>query len=111
MEIFFKNAKLAKCLNEEARLKKEFGERNAKEIRLRLAVLVSAPTLAHVPTVPPDRCHLLKGKYAGCYAVDAAHPFRIVFQPEHDPVPKKADGGVDLQKVTAITILEIVDYH
>jgi proteic killer suppression protein len=111
VDIFFKSNKLAKVLNEEARLKKEYGAKNGKQIRLRLAVLAAAPTLADVPTQPPDRCHQLKADRKGCFAVDAEHPFRIVFEPNHDPMPLKEDGGVDLRKVTAITILEIVDYH
>lgn len=111
VDIFFKSNKLAKVLNEDARMKKEFGATNAKQIRLRMAVLAAAPTLGDVPTQPPDRCHQLKGEFRGCFAVDAEHPFRIVFKPEHDPLPLKDDGGIDLKKVTAITILEVVDYH
>lgn len=111
VDIFFKSTKLAKVLNEEVRLKKGYGAINAKQIRLRLAVLSASATLAVVPRVPPDRCHQLTGDRRGCFAVDAQHPFRIVFEPAHDPVPTKADGGIDLQKITAITILELVDYH
>ena len=29
----------------------------------------------------------------------------------HDPVPRLADGGIDLGHVTAITIIEVIDYH
>lgn len=111
MDIFFKNNKLAKIMNEEANLRKEYGAKNGREIRLRLAVLAAASSLADVPRVPPDRCHPLSGKYKDCFAVDGHHPHRIVFTPAHDPLPRKPDGGLDLQKITAITILEVVDYH
>ena len=111
VDIFFKSNKLAKVLNAEASLKKEYGAKNAKQIRLRMAVLAAANTLADVPTTPPDRRHQLKGDYRGCFAVDVEHPFRIVFEPADDVPPVKADGGLDLGKITAITILEIVDYH
>jgi len=43
--------------------------------------------------------------------VDIEHPFRIVFEPGHNPVPKTEDGGIDLTQVTAIEILSIEDYH
>jgi proteic killer suppression protein len=111
VDIFFKSNKLAKVLNEEARLKKDYGVKNARQIRLRMAVLAAASTLADVPTLPPDRRHQLTADRRGCFAVDAEHPFRIVFEPGHDPVPLKEDGGIDLRRVTAIIILEIVDYH
>jgi len=77
----------------------------------RLAVLNSARTLADVPSTRPERCHPLKAKREGQYAVDLVHPRRLVFKPNHDPVPRKDDGGVDLDKVTSIIIIEVVDYH
>jgi proteic killer suppression protein len=111
MEILFNNTKLAKVLNEEARMKRAYGEVNAKYIRLRLAVLAAAPTLADVPAHAPERCHQLTGDRKGSFAVVVQQPYRIVFEPAHDPVPRTADGGIDLARVTAINILEIVDYH
>ena len=29
----------------------------------------------------------------------------------HHPVPRRDDGGIDLERVTAIRILEVVNYH
>jgi len=34
-----------------------------------------------------------------------------VFGVANDPVPRREDGGIDLERVTAIRILEVVDYH
>ena len=45
------------------------------------------------------------------YAVDLVHPKRLIFEVNHDPIPRNEDGGIDLTKVTAITIVEVVDYH
>lgn len=111
VEIFFKSAKLAKVLNQEALLRKTYGAVNAKQIRLRMAVLAAASNLADVPVARPERRHELAGDRAGCFAVDAQQPFRIIFTPANDPPPKKPGGGFHLQRVTEITILEIVDYH
>lgn len=111
MQISFKSAKLAKTLNDEALMKRKYGSANAKQLRLRLAVLHAAPTLADVPTVPPDRCHQLHADWKGCFAVDLQHPHRLVFEPDHDPIPRTADGGIDRLRVTAITILDVLDYH
>ena len=77
----------------------------------RLAVLNNAGTLAMAPTTPPLRRHLLSGGREGQYAVDLVHPHRLVFEPTHDPIPRTPDGGIDINRVTAITIMEVVDYH
>ncbi len=78
---------------------------------MRLAVLESAETLSQVPRTRPDRMHQLKGDRDEQYAVYLAHPKRLVFEPNHDPLPRKSDGGVDLERVTAIKVVEVVDYH
>lgn len=83
----------------------------AKVIKIRMAVLQAATTLAQVPTTPPDRCHQLHGDRDEQFAVDLVHPRRLVFKPDHEPVPRREDGGIDLAKVTAIEIIEMVDYH
>lgn len=83
----------------------------AKTIMIRLAVLKAAHILALVPTTPPDRRHQLRGDRDEQFAVDLVHPHRLVFEANHDPLPRKDDGGVDLEQVTAITIIEVIDYH
>lgn len=111
MDIAFRTRKLGKTFNSENALVKEHGERMARTIQTRLAVLKNARTLAMVPTSPPDRRHQLTGRRSGQFAVDLVHPFRLVIEPNHDPVPRTEDGGVDTSQVTAITIMEVVDYH
>ena len=74
-------------------------------------MLRGAACLAQVPTQKPDRRHELTGDRKGEFAVDLRHPFRLLFRPNHDPVPLKEDGGFDLSRITAITILGVEDYH
>lgn len=83
----------------------------AQTIRARLGVLKNAKTLSDAPKTRPDRLHQLKGDRDEQFAVDLVHPYRLVFEPNHDPVPWTADGGMDLEQVTAITVLGVVDYH
>ena len=111
MEITFRTQKLKKDFDSERYLKRAYGDRMARAIMRRLAVLKNAGTLALVPTLPPDRLHLLTGNRRGQYAVDLVHPYRLVFKPNHDPVPLKEDGGIDKERVTKIIIREVVDYH
>jgi proteic killer suppression protein len=90
---------------------REFGTENAKKIKLRMAVLVAANCLEDVPTHVPERRHQLTGNREGQFAVDLKHPFRLVFEPNHNPLPLGRDGGLDLRRVSAVSILEIEDYH
>ncbi len=110
MEIQFSSKKLEKTFNSERLLKKEYGEQ-ARKIRLRMAVLKSASSLAMVPTSKPDRRHELSAERKGTFAVDLKHPFRLIFEPSEKTVPRKEDGGIDLEKVLSITILKVEDYH
>lgn len=111
MEITFRTKKLKKTFDSERELKKTYGDRMARTIQKRLAILKNARSLALVPTRPPDRLHLLTGNRSGQYTVDLVHPYRLILEPNHDPVPLKEDGGIDKDGVTKITILEVVDYH
>lgn len=77
----------------------------------RLAVLKNARTLSDVPTTRPERCHQLRGRRSKQYTVDLKHPRRLVFKPNHEPIPLREDGGIDTESVTAITIIDVVDYH
>ena len=111
MEISFRNRKHAKVFSSERTLRREYRARAARIIMIRLAVLLDAETLSEVPATPPDRMHQLTGNRDEQYAVYLVHPYRLVFVPAHDPLPRKEDGGIDLEQVTAITVMEVVDYH
>lgn len=110
MEIAFKTKRLQKVCNSHALLQKTYGKLT-KKIEVRLSLLKNAPNLSLVPTTPPVRRHLLRGNRQDTFAVDLGHPYRMVFAADHDPLPKRADGGIAIEQVTAIRILEITDYH
>lgn len=110
VEISFKTAKLAKVCNSRALLLRTYGRDNGHRIALRLTVLAAAESLRDVAGTPPERCHALKGDLAGCFAVDVLQPYRIVFTPT-DPALAARGPRLSRAKVTAITLLAIVDYH
>ena len=83
----------------------------AAALRVRLAVLELAENLGRVPSIPPVRCHQLRADRDEQFAVDLVQPYRLVFVPNHDPIPRLRDGGIDRSAVTAIVVLDIVDYH
>jgi len=111
MEISFKARKLKKVFDKEKLLIKEYGKQKAGKIKLRMAVLSSAPSLVYVPHFPPERRHQLSGKKKNEFAVDVSQNYRLVFTPNHNPIPTIKDGGFDLTKIIAITILRVEDYH
>ena len=111
MEITFAASKLHKIFNHESRLIKEYGKENGRIIMRRMFVLKVARNLEQVPHRKPERRHELSGKTKGEFAVDLKHPFRLVFSLNHDPIPMKKDGGIELRLVTSIVIIRVEDYH
>ena len=111
LDIDFRTNRLERTLNEERELVRTYGARMARAIQRRLATIDEARTLSEVPTTPPERRHQLHGERRGQYAVDLIHPYRLIFEPNHDPVPRRPDGAVETDHVTAITIVEVIDYH
>lgn len=110
MKILFSQRKLKKQCETERQLRKAFGDRSDK-LKLRLGVLKNAPSLDDVPKGSPDWCHELSNDRAGQFAVTIKDNWRIIFVPDHEPIPLKADGGIELCAITAIRIIEIGDYH
>ncbi len=111
VEIAFATKKLADACNQEKKGNQSWGVRNANRVRQRLAELRAASCLEEISHLPPPRRHPLHGDREGQFAVDLVHPFRLIFEPAHDPVPRKPDGGIDLAQVTSILVLEVEDYH
>ena len=110
MEILFRTEKLRKLCSDVNELRRAFGKDGGITISRRLDDLEGAATLLDMRRLP-GRCHELTGDRAGQLAVDAKHPFRVIFLPTDDPLPVKPDGGLDWNKVQSIEIIEVVDYH
>lgn len=111
VEIRFRTRRLDRVFAADREIERVYGAAMASVIRRRITLLLTANSLTEVPTLPPTRRHSLSGRRRGQYAIDLAHPYRLIFEPDHHPVPLRADGGVDTDRVTAITIIEVVDYH
>ncbi len=91
-------------------MQKHWGK-NARRLKLRLAELRAAVTLQDICRTPPARCHELTGDRKGQLSVDLQYPYRLIFKPDHSPLPRKADGGLDLDRVTKVIVIEVVDTH
>lgn len=83
----------------------------ARKINQRIAELKAADNLLVMQMIPAARCHELTGNRKGELAVWVSVNHRLIFEPNHKPMPTKADGGLDWEAVTAITVIDIEDYH
>lgn len=111
MDIVFKTAKLAKECNEEKLLIRKHGPKQGALLKRRLNQLRAFNSLEDLKNLPQLRCHELKGNRKGQLSVDLNHPYRLIFEPANNPLPKKTDGGLDWAKVTEIMIIGIEDTH
>jgi len=113
MEISFATKSLQKEISEEKAMVKAHGVNRSKRLKIVMAALRAAPTLSIFapPMSPPHRCHELTGNRKGQISMDLDHPYRLIIKPNHNPLPMRAEGGLDWKAVTAIVIIEIKDTH
>lgn len=99
MEIRYKNTKIEKLINNEAKLQKKYGEQAKNKIKQRMQELDAAENLADMP--PAAKTHPNEPKNKGKFSVDILkhqHSLRLLFY---------ADGEFDLNNITSITIINI----
>ena len=111
MRIFFKTKKLQKICSEAKESSKQLGAKRGLKLQQRMMELQSAATLADISRLPPARCHELTNNRKGQLSADLEHPFRLIFIPANEPIPKREDGGLDWEGITEIEIIEIADTH
>lgn len=109
MRISFATRKLQRQISNEAAMTKAFGA-CARPLKLRLSLLRAASCLADVPHTKPARLHELGNDRAGQLAVDLKENWRLILEPDHDPVPKRGDDGIDREAATDIRIIGVEDY-
>jgi proteic killer suppression protein len=110
IEVSWSSRKLEKSCSDDRAGNKAWGTEQWKVLRMRLASLRAASTLADMDGVP-GRCHPLTADRAGQFAMDLRGPYRLTFVPAHDPVPRLDDGGIDKDKVTRVMIEGVENYH
>lgn len=113
MHLDFADRKFEKECNDERLLHRRHGARRARLLMRRLVVLAEANKLSDLgpPYRGPMRCHELSGSRDGQLSIDLDHPYRLIFVPNHNPIPLRSEGGLDWNAVTAIRIIEVTDTH
>jgi proteic killer suppression protein len=110
MEILFPTDDDPQDWNESKRVVRRHNAQRAKLIHRRLDDLKAARTLEVMRNLP-GRCHELKGDRAGQLSIDLDGPYRLLFAPANNPVPRKPDGGLDWTQVTAVLIVGVGNTH
>jgi plasmid maintenance system killer protein len=96
--------------NDTQRLVRRHNSQRAKLLRRRLDDLKAAATLEVMRNLP-GRCHELKGNRGGQISIDLDGPYRLLFEPLHNPQPRKPDGGLDWKRVTVVILVGVVNTH
>ncbi len=110
IDISWSDRKLQKSCSSDKDGRRTFGAEQWKVLKRRLVSLEAALTLAEMEGVPGN-CHQLSVDRSQQFAVDLRGAYRLIIEPNHDPVPRLATGGIDRSLVTKIVITEVVDYH
>lgn len=102
MEVRYEDRSLQKLCTDEKRMRRERSD-IAPKLRLRIAALKTATTLADlVPLDPSGKWHPLTADRTGTWAGTLSRNWRLVIRPE-------GDGFV--ADAVEVTVIEIVDYH
>lgn len=111
MQLGYATRKLERLCTSSKELAKTFGAEVGRAVGVTIFALENFTSLETVPTDRPFRRHLLEGRRKGQWSVAVKNGVCICLAPDHDPVPKRDDGGVDLQSVTRVTVTYVGDYH
>jgi len=111
MEIEYKTNKLRESVENPNAIMKNYGKM-AKQVKKRLEELKAVKSLEDFRQMPQANCHELTNNRKGELALDISANYRIIIISNHDPKPKKEDGGLDWSLVNKVKILAIgEDYH
>jgi len=88
VDILFQDRTLEKAFNNQSLLSRKYGPLRAKLLKRRFDQCKFAENLEVLRLLPQTRCHELKGNRVGMLAVDLDHPYRLIFEPANDPVPR-----------------------
>lgn len=109
MEICFQNKKLEKLASDYSLCVRKMGTRQARILFKRLDDLYAVSNLEELRKAS-GHFHELIGDRKGQFACDLEQPNRLVFV-SADPISMDKDGKYDWQSITAVNIVEIIDYH
>ncbi|MDO4268167.1 MAG: type II toxin-antitoxin system RelE/ParE family toxin [Eubacteriales bacterium] len=98
MKVEYRTQSIEKVCTDASVAERKYGAEMAEKIQLRIDQISAADTVEQMIQYKIGRCHPLKGKRTGQYAVDLVHPQRLVFEKHNS-------------EIQIANISEIIDYH
>lgn len=98
MQVNYRNRQIEKICTNASDATKKYGKRTAGLIHQRVDEIDAADSVEMLVKFGIGRCHQLVGDRKGQFAMDLAHPLRLVFEVIRD-------------EIQIAEIQEIVDYH
>ncbi len=111
MEVGFNSSRLAKLCADPALRRRRLGDERSKKVLQRLNQMDAAANMADLMALPQARCHQLTHDRDEQFSLDLDGPYRLAIEIADRPVPRRDDGGIALDRVRRITVLDIVDPH
>jgi proteic killer suppression protein len=110
VDISWRDRKLERTCSSDVAGQRRWGADNWTVMKRRLLALSAVPALSDLEGAP-GRCHQLGANRREEFAMHLWGPYRLIFVPDHDPIPRLEDGGIDRSLITRVVITEVVDYH
>jgi len=110
VDILFGSRNLEQLCHDDKFATRRLGAPSARKLRARLDDLLAAASLYHAPKLP-GRFHALAADRKGQFAFHLHEGCRLVIEPANEPLPRRDDGSLDLQRITAVRVVYIGDYH
>lgn len=107
MKVEYKTKKLKKQCENPKEAQKQYGKNIGTKLTQRVGELLAATSLLDIQRIPSARLHRLKGTRSEEYAIDLAHPFRLIIK----PITEDDGELIELEMIDIVRIEEVTDYH
>jgi proteic killer suppression protein len=110
MIITFADKKLKRYANNIRTAVRKLGAKRAELYQRRLEDIAAAESFSDLKYLPGNY-HKLRQDRKDQWACDLDQPYRLIFKPGEDPIPKNEAGVQILSEIRTVEIIEIKDYH
>jgi len=110
MNITFATKELLKLANEPPMANRKLGTKRVRLFHRRLQDMMAASCFEDLKYLPGNY-HQLSANRKDQWACDLDQPYRLVFMPGEDSIPKDLHGKQLLREIRIVEILEITNYH
>ncbi len=110
MDIIFADKNLKKYADNINLSVRKLGAKRAGLFHQRLEDMAASDSFADLEHLP-GRFHSLTQNRKGQWACDLDHPYRLIFEPAEEPLPRDKQGNLMLTEIKIVEIIEIKDYH